>query len=245
MNILSAAFLGLVQGLTEFLPVSSSGHLVIAQNLMNFKQPGVLFDVTLHLATAMAVIIYFRKEILTLKPRMIGLLILGTIPAGLAGVLFQDQVEALFLSTKLVGVALLVTAVMNFYVDRQEGRREKVDSFDAAVVGIAQAIAIIPGISRSGSTIFAATQMNVDRRTAAKFSFLLSIPAILGAGFVQFISHGVGETIIVGPYLVGFVVAFASGLVAIHLVLQLLVEKRFKYFGFYAAIIGAVSLLLL
>src|SRR3989344_4755179 len=176
MTILNALVLGVVQGLTEFLPVSSSGHLVIAQSFMNFTQPGVLFDTTLHLATTAAVVIYFREKILNLKLNDIKIIAIGMLPAGFIGFFFQSFVEDLFTSVTVVGFALLITAAMNYFTDIAQARRRKINFLDAFLVGLSQAFAIIPGISRSGSTIFTGTSLGVERQSAAEFSFLLSIP---------------------------------------------------------------------
>lgn len=246
MNILSAILLGIIQGLTEFLPVSSSAHLVLAQSILGFKQTGVLFDVILHAATTFAVLWYFKGDIRKLfSSKMLLLIVIGTIPAGLVGLLFQDQLEALFTSVKLVGVTLLITGVMNYSVDKQIGRREKVDIFDSIIIGIAQAIAIIPGISRSGATIFAASQMGIERKEAARFSFLLSVPAIVGANILQLVTHAGNDDISLPVYLAGFIAAFIFGLISIHFAISALVDRKFKYFGYYAVILGVVAILFL
>ncbi len=245
MNIFYGVLLGLVQGFTEFLPVSSSGHLVLVQSLLpQFKQPGVLLDVILHVGTAAAILVYFRWEIIKLTFSDIKYLIIGSIPAAFVGILFQSFIEELFLSTFAVGVALLFTAVMNFLTDRSQARREKMNYIDALIIGIGQAVAVVPGISRSGATIFAGTSMGVDRKKAAQFSFLLSIPAIFGAALIQLFSHSDSNTLPIIFYLLGFVTAFFSGLVAIALVFRLLTQKKFIYFSIYAFLVGIIAILL-
>lgn len=245
MNIFQSILLGVVQGLTEFLPVSSSGHLVIVQSLLpGFEQPGVLFDVILHLATATAVIFYLRYEILRINMAYLKYIIVGSIPAGLVGVLFQSLIEDLFLSTFVVGIGLFITAGMNFFTDRASARREKMNFIDALIIGVGQAVAIIPGISRSGSTIFAGTSIGVDRKKAAEFSFLLSIPAILGAAVLQLATHSGSSEVNLGIYVVGFMAAFITGLVSIMVVFRLLTEKRFTYFAIYCVFAGVVALLI-
>ncbi len=245
MNMLSAIILGLVQGLTEFLPVSSSGHLVIVQSLSpGFSQPGVLFDVIVHLGTMLAILVFFRFRILSLKPAFLGLIVIASIPVGLVGFIFSDFVESFFNSTTIVGIALLVTAYMNWQTDKSWGRRKDVGKVDAFFVGLAQAFAIIPGISRSGSTIFAATALGVDKREAAEFSFLLSIPAIAGASIYQFMKYGGKGGLSLGVYFAGFVAAFVFGLIAIGLAIRFLTEKRFKFFTFYCFAVGLAALLL-
>lgn len=243
MNIFYSIILGLIQGMTEFLPVSSSAHLVLAQSLLpGFEQPGVLLDVILHLGTTVAVLFYFRNEILRLSLKEAKFLIIGTLPAGLVGVFFQSFLEDLFLSTFLVGITLFVTAALNFYTDRANAKREKVNAFDAVLMGIGQAIAIIPGISRSGATIFAGTMAGLERQKAAQFSFLLSVPAILGAAVLQLLTHGDSGEVAVGVYAAGFVAALLTGLVSIMLTFRFLTQKKFTYFAIYCVILGIIAL---
>ncbi|OGM31504.1 hypothetical protein A2630_03720 [Candidatus Woesebacteria bacterium RIFCSPHIGHO2_01_FULL_44_10] len=245
MSLISALVLGIIQGLTEFLPVSSSGHLVLAQNLLpGFDQPGVLFDVILHAGTLLAIVIYFWKTLLGLSKNYLVLLAVGSIPAAVVGYLFSNFVEGLFGSVKVVGVALLVTAAMNFITDmvkEREGKKVKV--WDALVVGFAQAIAIIPGLSRSGSTIFAATSRGIERQKAAEFSFLLSVPAVLGANLLQFSKYG-GDSFGWSLYAVGFLAALVFGLLSIKLTLSFLQAKNFKIFGAYCLMVGLVAIFL-
>ena len=249
---MQAIFLGIIQGLTEFLPVSSSGHLVIAQSLLpNFSQPGVLFDVILHGGTLLAVVVYFRKNILSLNSRMIILLILGSIPAGLAGFFFKDFFEALFLNPRLVAIALLFTGVMNWLVD---GKKLKVKSEkskskgklkwkDAMIVGVFQALAIIPGISRSGSTIFAGVFCGISRTEAATFSFLLSIPAVGGAILLQLTDYA-GSSISYSSYFAGWLAALVVGYISIGILMKLLRERRFRIFAIYCWVAGLTTLVL-
>ncbi len=244
MNILNAIVLGIVQGLTEFLPVSSSGHLVIAQSLFGgFYQPGVLFDVILHLGTALSTLVFFRSRIFSIKSNFLGLIVIGSIPAGIVGFIFSDFIESIFSSTTVVGIALLLTGIMNWQTDKSWGRRKFLGKIDAFFVGIAQAFAIIPGISRSGSTIFAATSLGVDRAEAAEFSFLLSVPAIAGASLYQLAKYAGEGGASFGVYLFGFLAAFVSGLIAISLAIRFLTEKRFKIFAFYCFFVGLLAVL--
>lgn len=245
MQYLEAIILGLVQGLTEFLPVSSSGHLAIVGSFLKLNQPGVLFETVLHAGTALAVIWYLREKLFKLTFQELILLGIATVPAGIVGVLFNDQVEGLFSILKLVGVAFLITAFLNFRTDKQEGRREHMDALDAVVIGVMQAFAIVPGISRSGATIFAGTKMNLSKTRAAEFSFLLSIPAILGANVVEFMKHGGDGSFSIQLGLLGFVAAFFSGLFAIKFLMRMLTEKKLKYFSFYLVIIGVITILFL
>jgi undecaprenyl-diphosphatase len=245
MNLIYGVALGIVQGLTEFLPVSSSAHLVIVQHLLpGFEQPGVLFDVILHLGTTAAVLFYFRYEIMRLTMKEIKYLLVGSIPAGVVGIVFQTALEDLFLSTFLVGITLFVTAALNFFTDRASATRERMNYLDAIVMGIGQAIAIIPGISRSGATIFAGTSMGLDRQKAAQYSFLLSVPAILGATVLQLISHGGEDNLPVGLYILGFMTALVTGFISIMLTFRFLTEKKFTYFAIYCVVLGFIALLL-
>lgn len=245
MNYFHAVILGVVQGLSEFLPISSTGHLVLVQSILpGFDQPGVLFDVVLHLGTTLAVLAYFRYEILRMGLQDIKYIIIGSIPAGIVGILFQAIIEDLFLSTFFVGLGLFLTAAMNFFTDRAKAKRERTTLSDAIVVGIGQAIAILPGVSRSGITIFMGTTMGLDRAKAAQFSFLLSTPAILGASVLQLISHADTNTLPLGYYAIGFVTAFIVGIIAIFLVFRLLTQKKFTYFAIYCVIAGIIALLM-
>ena len=246
MNYLQVIFLGVLQGLTEFLPVSSSGHLVIAQSLMSgFDQPGVLFDVVLHLATAVAIVIYFRERLLNLGLREAGLLVAGSVPVLIVGLTARSSVESLFSSVTVVGLALILTAGLNFMTDRATGRRQMMGWVDAVFVGVFQAMAIVPGLSRSGSTIFAGTVMGVDRKKAAEFSFLLSVPAIVGASLLEVISHGFQGGSGVGIYIVGFFVSLFASVIGIGLMMRVLTERRFKYFAGYCLVVGLGVLLFL
>ncbi len=246
MNLISSIFLGILQGLTEFLPVSSSGHLVIAQNLIpGFTQEGVLFDVILHAGTVLAVLYYFRKTLLKLTSKYLLLLLIGTIPAGLVGVLLGSSIEKLFDGVYLVGLALLFTAVLNFLTDKAKTGSKKISIKNSILIGMAQALAIIPGISRSGSTIFAGTSLGIKRKEAAQFSFLLSVPAIVGANAVQFYKYGLSGTESIILYIAGFIAAFISGVIAINFVLKLLLGGKFKLFAYYCVVLGILVLTLL
>jgi len=245
MNELSGLILGIVQGFTEFLPVSSSGHLVIVERILDFESPGVLFETFLHLGTTLAVIWVFRDRIFKLKFRDAKLIVIASMPAAIVGIFFRGQIESLFSSTKLVGIALLITAAINYLTDRQNGRKENVDKLDGFFIGIAQAFALIPGISRSGSTIMAARSVKISGKSAAEFSFLLSIPAVLGANLLEIYTHGFGVQASVITYLLGFLASLASGLIAIKLVLRFLEEKKFRMFSLYCVAMGLISLLLL
>lgn len=246
MPLLDAIFLGILQGATEFLPVSSSGHLVIVQHFLpNFSQPGVLFDALLHAGTMFAILVYFRKQLLTLDRKMLTLLLVGTIPAAVVGLLFSDFVEGLFTSIRVVGLALIVTGVMNWMVDKvDKTQKSKLSIKNALVIGAFQAVALIPGISRSGSTIFGGVAQGIKRQEAAVFSFLLSVPAVAGAVFLQVVKFGVSAQLNAANYLLGMLAAFLVGYFSISILMRVLVAKRFRIFAVYCFIVGALALTL-
>ena len=245
MNSLWAVFLGSLQGLTEFLPVSSSCHLVFAQIIIpDFNQSGVLFDVVLHAGTLFAVIFYFRKKILSISSKYVWFLLLCTIPAGLVGYFFQTAIEGLFESVRIVGYALLLTGVMNLLTDKAIVGKKSINTKSSLLVGLAQAVAIIPGVSRSGSTIFAGTFSGLTKKNAAEFSFLLSVPAILGANILEIAKTPLDNSSINLPfYIIGFLSAFLAGFFAINFVVKLLVRKRFKVFGIYCLALGVLVII--
>lgn len=244
MDWLVGTLFGVLQGLTEFLPVSSSGHLVLAQALFpHYAQPGITFEVVLHAGTLLAVLFWYRNEILKLDKTDIKYLIVGTIPAGIFGLAFNDFLEAAFAGTAVVGVTLIITGVANIVVDRITSKAT-LTTRSAFLVGLAQAVAILPGISRSGSTIFAGRLMGLSKKQAARFSFLLSVPAVAGANLVKF-GELTSQAHPVGLYTAGFLAAFVSGVLAIGLVLKFLYANRFSYFGVYCIGVGVLTLALL
>lgn len=258
MNLSSAILLGVIQGLTEFLPVSSSGHLAIAQHfLRGFQQPGLLFDVILHLGTLGAVVIYLRHEVLLmfsgLAPggsgregrKLIGLLAVGTLPAVVAALLFGDWVEKTFENLWIVGAGLCATGCLLLFSKRlfDLGRAlADVRANDAVVIGLAQCVALLPGVSRSGTTIVAGLGRGLAHGSAARFSFLLSIPAILGAVVFNLreVSHVDGG--LVGSYVAGFLASFAIGYLAIGIVIKFLASQKFHLFGYYCLGMGGLVL---
>ncbi|MDA1079507.1 MAG: undecaprenyl-diphosphate phosphatase [bacterium] len=246
MTIFQSLILGIVQGLTEFLPVSSSGHLVLFQSWFGFSQHDLFFDLLLHMATLGAVFIFFFPALKALTTKKIGLLVVGSIPAAVVGMLFKSQIEMLFASVLLVAVALLVTASINFgitYYLRKE-RAEELSWKRAFFIGCLQAIAITPGISRSGSTIFAGLKAGLSREKAFEFSFLLSIPAIGGATLLQLLDMLEEGFAIpsLAPLVVGFVAAFITGWLSLGLLKKLLVTSHFNFFGWYTASVAVVVL---
>jgi undecaprenyl-diphosphatase len=253
-----AALLGLIQGLTEFLPVSSSGHLAVAQYFLpGFSQPGLLFDIVLHLGTLLAVLIYFRREIVfmlrALGPgnegtswrRLWILLVVGTLPAVVAALLLGDIIEKSFSSLSVIGVTWMVTGLLllsTSWLTTNERAFEDLTLRDALTVGLFQGAALLPGISRSGSTIVGALFRGLSHDAAARFSFLLSIPAIIGAAVYELPRVSLLEADAAVGYLVGFAVAFLVGYISIGVVLQLLAIRRFHLFGYYCLAAGGAVL---
>jgi len=258
MDLFSAALLGVVQGLTEFLPISSSAHLIIIQRLLpGFSQPGIYFDVFLHGGTLLAVLFYFRKTLLELvtlqNPHLMWILVIGTIPTAVVGFLFNDLFEAMFSSLLVTGITLIITGAMNWIVDvkkfkiqnsRQrrgspKAAKFKINWLQALFIGIFQTIAIVPGISRSSATIFSAVVVGIDKKRAANYSFLLSIPAISGAIVLQSAKHGIAVADYT-PYLIGFVFSAVVGYFSIGWLLKLLQQNKYKLFAFYCLVVGVI-----
>lgn len=244
--------LGVVQGLTEFLPISSSGHLVIVQELIGFNNAGVFVEVVLHVATLLAIVVVYRARIVSLANglvrgdidsiRYIGLIMIATIPAGAIGILFQDAIESSFGSLRVVGLNFLFTGVILWSSLATRPKPKCSVGLPAAVVaGFAQALAILPGISRSGSTIVGAMWLRVDPVRAAEFSFLMAIPVIGGAGVLQ-LGKLSGATIAGSPFplMIGFAAALVSGVFAIRVLVRLLIRQQFHRFAGYCWLLGIV-----
>ena len=261
MHLTHSLLLGLIQGLTEFLPVSSSGHLALAQSLLEgFDQPGLLFDTLLHLATLLAVFVYFRKRIGRMilgvmgifmpkykvynydeKPLIWGVII-ATIPTGVIGYLLKDHVEGFFDKPAVIGYFLIITSLMLYISDKFKGGGP-VTPLRALIIGIAQGLAVFPGISRSGTTIFAGLITGMSREKAAEFSFLISIPAIIGATVLQIPHITEIDTSMLGIYAAGMLMAFISGLLAIGLMMHVVKSAKLSFFAIYCLIVGVVAIL--
>ena len=223
MKISESIILGLIQGLTEFLPVSSSGHLVLFQNLFGIEEATQAFSILLHMATLIAVFVYYWRDIWALirRPfqRTTALLIAGTIPTVIIALLFNDTFDAIFGKGKFIGFNFIFTGLILLYADTRRGGRKKVRNmsiFDALLVGTMQGVAILPAVSRSGMTISTCLSRGLDKENAARFSFLLSIPAILGAMTLTIKDMVTGEVALaeavgVAPMAVGFIVAAEIG----------------------------------
>ncbi|MBN1960862.1 MAG: undecaprenyl-diphosphate phosphatase [Deltaproteobacteria bacterium] len=261
LSHLQAIFLGILQGLTEFLPVSSSGHLVLAQYFLELREVEIIFDLVLHLGTLIATIGFFGSsfrnmaregyvafgdkknglswaDILRQRPdaKLLWLVIIGSIPTALIGLLFRHQLEATFANVKMVGWHLLATAILllaTLIVRRRQGRNiDNMRLLDALIIGIAQGVAIIPGISRSGMTIAVGLLLGLDRELAARYSFVLSVPAIAGAFALQAIKHSIPIASLSTLFL-GFIAALLCGLAALAFLMPVVRRGRIYLFSFY------------
>ena len=274
MNSIEAIILGIIQGLTEFLPVSSSGHLVLFQHLFGLKEAELFFDVCVHLGTLVAVVIVFRQEIIKILSallqlvslggqkekflqrvdsdpdlKMALLIVIGSIPTAILGLLFAGIADRLFSSTLITGLMLMVTGLLLWLTRKAESHAASASSGDlstgkAFVIGIVQGLAIIPGISRSGSTISTGLLLGVDRETAARYSFLLSIPAIVGAGTLS-LKDGLSQTNpVIWMSLLGAVTAALVGYGALKSLLHLVKKGRLHVFAPYCWLVGILAILL-
>ncbi len=272
MEIYQGIILGIVQGLTEFLPVSSSGHLVLGQTLFGMTESQLIFDISVHVGTLLAVLVVYFKDILdilvsltrfvvavtTRQPvseqikkdphlRLAGMIFIGSVPTAIIGLLLKKMEHILFTSTLLVGLMLIVTGTI-LWLSRKyytaDIKKEKIYGLkEASIMGVVQGCAVIPGISRSGSTIAAGMFMGMDRSTAAKFSFLLSIPAIVGAELL-----GVKEMIETGGHLdaatmIATLASFITGFFALKILIRLVHSGRFHLFAPYCWLIGSLVLI--
>lgn len=256
MSWWEGVLLGVVQGLTEFLPISSSGHLVVVEAALGITTPGVVIEVVLHVATLLAVVIVYRKVLWRLAGgavvgdrtawRYIGLLAIGTVPAALAGLFLEEWFERTFQSLLLVGLNFLITGTVLWSTRGRvrHAARPSPSTKGAFGIGMAQALAILPGISRSGTTVAAALWLGVDPVRAAEFSFLLAVPAIAGAAVLQIpnLSGGLASAGAL-PVAAGFLAALVSGVAAIRLLIFLLRNKAFHRFAPYCWGIGAITIL--
>ena len=261
MDCLDSFILGIIQGLTEFLPVSSSGHLEIGKALLGNKsmpKDSMIFTVVLHFATALSTIVVFRKDIFEIfsdllkfdwnqNTKFIIKILFSMIPAILIGLIFEVQLERLFSGEIiLVGIMLIITSLLLVLADRAKETNKNVQYKTSIIIGISQAIAILPGISRSGATISTAVLLGIDKTKAARFSFLMVIPLIFGKIIKDIIS---GELIYESSELsnifVGFLSAFISGVFACNWMIKLVKNSQLKYFAIYCALAGLLAILFL
>jgi undecaprenyl-diphosphatase len=258
MSIIEAFILGLIQGITEFLPVSSSGHLKIGEAILGTPvEDNLMFSVAVHGATVLSTIVVFRKDILELLTGLFQFkwneeskfslkIVISMIPVAIVGLFFKDQVENLFESINLVfiGAMLMVTATLLFFAWRNKGGNKEVGFVQSFIIGVSQAIAVLPGISRSGATICTALLLKIDRAKAARFSFLMVIVPILGENILDLLKGNLMESSIpVMSLLTGAFAAFIAGLLACKFMIKVVTQGRLQYFAIYCAVVGVLAIL--
>ncbi|MEW6356142.1 MAG: undecaprenyl-diphosphate phosphatase [Planctomycetota bacterium] len=270
MEILKTIFLAVVQGLTEFLPVSSSGHLVLFGRALHVEAPGLFLDLALHVGTVLAVMVVYRQEIWEIVRDFLALffrrnwrenpnarfavaIVVGSVPTAIIGLAFEHVIQRMFERLDVVGAGLIVTAAalwLTKFSKAKEGGAGRVGVLQAVLIGVAQGIAVIPGVSRSGATISCGLLLGVDRETAARFSFLLSIPAILGAAVWEASwaaaqeASGAARDVAWLPLLIGIMVSFAVGYLALKLLLRFVKRGKLHVFAYYCLPAGLLALAL-
>ncbi|MBC8175032.1 MAG: undecaprenyl-diphosphate phosphatase [Candidatus Marinimicrobia bacterium] len=252
MTFLDSIILGVIQGITEFLPISSSGHLVVAQSMMGISQPGILFEVSVHLGTLLSILVIFfrdvQKLVVTLleksTQKYVGYLLIGTIPIVVVGMTMKESVEKAFENPHFVGYSFLFTGLVLLATKFAKPSYSKFSGWKSIIVGFFQAIALLPGVSRSGMTISSGLLLKIHAKEAAKFSFILAIPALIGSGvfmirdFISLSSSGESTWIL----FTGFATSFVVGILALKLLLSLLMKGKFHWFGIYCLLMGFLTL---
>jgi undecaprenyl-diphosphatase len=258
MDILEAIVLGIIQGLTEFLPVSSSGHLELVKAILgdnSAAEQSLTFTIVLHFATALSTIVVFKNEVEEILRGLLQFkwnsefkfslkIIISMLPAVIVGLVFEKELESLFGGKiLLVGCMLLLTAVLLLLADKAKSTKKEVSYLNAMLIGVSQAIAMLPGISRSGATISTSVLLGVDRTRAAKFSFLMVVPLIFGKIGKDLVSGNLNlQSSEIIPILIGFISAFISGLLACKWMISIVKRSKLSYFSIYCAIIGSVAI---
>lgn len=259
MDVFEAIILGIIQGLTEFLPVSSSGHLELAKAILgdtSVPEESLTFTVVLHFATALSTLVIFRKEVAEILRGLFQFtwndelkfslkIIISMIPAVLVGLLFEEQLESFFGGKiLLVGVMLLLTALLLLLADKAKNTTKEVSFSNSVIIGISQAIAMLPGISRSGATISTSVLLGIDRTRAAKFSFLMVVPLIFGKIGKDVLSGDLSfQSSEIIPISAGFMAAFLAGLVACKWMIAIVKKSKLSYFSIYCAIVGFIAII--
>jgi len=256
MDYIQALILGIIQGLTEFLPVSSSGHLELGKAVLgSVPEENLTFTVILHFATALSTILVFRKDILQLIRGLFQFknndefkfslkIVLSMIPAALVGILLEDQIDSMFNGNVFfVGCMLILTAGLLLLADRAKNTDKQLNERSAFIIGIAQAIAILPGISRSGATISTAVLLGVDKEQSARFSFLMVVPLIFGKIAKDILGGDISlSSSEAMPMMVGFMAAFLTGLLACTWMIKLVKNSKLSYFSIYCLIVGLIAI---
>jgi undecaprenyl-diphosphatase len=258
VSVIEALILGIIQGLTEFLPVSSSGHIELGKAILGVTPADpLLFSIVVHAATALSTMIVFREDILMLfrllferelwnaGRQYILYIIISMVPAVLVGLFYKEEIEALFNNNVLlVGMMLIITALLLFMTTRVKRKRGKIGYINSFIIGVAQAIAILPGISRSGATIATSLLLGVEKTRAARFSFLMVIPVILGAmakDVMDMDQAAMTETNVL-PLVVGFIAAFVTGLLACTWMIEIVKRSKLVYFAYYCFVVGIIAI---
>lgn len=258
MTILQAVILGLAQGLGEFLPISSSAHLVLIPWLFRWTDPGLTFDVALHVGTLVAVIIYFWKDwwqliikgftdARSVKGRLFWYLVAASVPGALSGFLLEDKAETVFRSPILIAAMLILMGILLYWADRRSAKKIEINhiTFGTSIfIGISQALAIVPGVSRSGITMTTGLLMGLNREGAARFSFLLSTPIIFGAAMVKLPGVISNSSVINVNFVIGMLVSCITGIAGIGFLLRYVQTKDFLPFVWYRFILGAVVIMI-
>ncbi len=257
MTVLQALFMGIIQGLGEFLPISSSAHLVLTPWVLGWEDPGLVFDVALHMGTLLAVVAFFWRDWVELfseaiikrrstqKASMFWYLLIATIPGALAGYTLEEQAETIFRNPLIIASMLIIMGLILFIVDRRAVNRKNMNGItfvDSLLIGLSQAFAIIPGVSRSGVTMTAGRALGFTRKTAARFSFLLSTPIIFGAGVMQLKNLSVSDINI--AFIIGVLSSAIVGVLSIGFLLRYLTTRSFDIFVWYRLIIGLAIIVL-
>jgi len=251
LTVFQALVLGIIQGLGEFLPISSSAHLVLAPWAFGWTYQGLSFDVALHMGTLFAVVAFFWRDWVELfseaiikrrgteKASLFWYLVVATIPGALAGYLFEEQAETVFRNPLLIAIMLIIMGLILYLVDRRAAKRKSIMGIsfsDSLLIGLSQAFAIIPGVSRSGVTMTAGRALGLTRETAARFSFLLSTPIIFGAGVMKLKDLSPGDVNL--PFIIGVVTSAVVGFLSIGFLLRYLTERSFTLFVWYRFVLG-------
>jgi undecaprenyl-diphosphatase len=258
LTILQAVILGIAQGLGEFLPISSSAHLVLIPWLLNWTDPGLTFDVALHVGTLVAVVLYFWKDWWELiikgftkgrsvKGRMFWYLVAATVPGAISGFLLEKKAETLFRSPLLIALMLILMGIFLYWADRRSPKKIEISHITfgtSLLIGISQALAIIPGVSRSGITMTTGLLMGLTRESSARFSFLLSTPIIFGAAMVKLPGVISNPSVITVNFTLGVVVSCVTGIAGIGFLLRYVQSRDFLPFVWYRFIVGAVVILM-